>query len=533
MEDEQVPWWRDAVLYQVYPRSFADSNGDGIGDLPGLVERLDYLEWLGIDGIWVNPVMDSPNRDWGYDVSDYCSVHPELGTLDDVDRLVSEAGRRGIRIIFDLVPNHTSDQHPWFRNALSGRGARHRDWYVWSDPKPDGSPPNNWASVFGGGPAWTLDDASGQYYLHNFLAQQPDLDWWNDEVRAAFDDILRFWFDRGIAGFRIDVAHALIKDRELRDNLPATEDDDARVRELGQRAEYNMNRPEVHDIFRAWRKLCDSYDPARILVGETFVMDLRQMASFYGGGEDELDLAFNFPFALAPFQAGALRSIVEASEELIPPQGWPVWMASNHDVRRFPSRWCRGDERRARCALVMLMGLRGTPFLYYGDEIGMTDVDVPPEAVRDPVGLRRGTRRLGRDPCRTPMQWTPEPGAGFTEPDVTPWLPLGDHRARSVTAQRDDRRSMLALCRDLIALRREHAGLRRAPYERLSAGGDGVWAWRRGERLVVALNMSEREGSFEGPGGEVLLSADRDRDGEAVGARVELRPWDALVVRTA
>jgi alpha-glucosidase len=257
------------------------------------------------------------------------------------------------------------------------------------------------------------------------------------------------------------------------------------------------------------------------------------MAAFYGGGEDELNLAFNFPFALARFEVDELRGIVEASEELIPPQGWPVWMASNHDVRRFQTRWCRGDERRARCALVMLMCVRGTPFLYYGDEIGMTDVDVPGEWVKDPVGLRRGTRRLGRDPCRTPMQWTPEPGAGFTEPGVTPWLPLGDHSSRNVAAQREDPGSALALCRDLIALRRKHEDLRRAPYEPLSAPGDGVWAWRRGERLVVALNMSERAGVLGGAPGEVLLSADRGRDGENVGERVELRPWDAIVVRTA
>jgi alpha-glucosidase len=526
------PGWRDAVLYQIYPRSWADSNGDGVGDVSGIIDRLDHLEWLGIDGVWINPVTDSPNADWGYDVSDYKSVHPELGSLDDVDRLVEEAGRRGIRVIFDIVPNHTSDRHPWFRDALRGKQARHRDWYVWADPKPDGSPPNNWVSVFGGESAWALDEASGQYYLHNFLKEQPDLNWWNDEVRDAFDDILRFWFDRGIGGFRIDVAHALVKDRELRDNLPATEDDDARVREIGQRAEYNMNRPQVHEVFRRWRKICDGYAPPRILIGETFVMDLEAMARYYGDGEDELNLAFNFPFVLSPLDSGLLSDIVATTEKLIPPQGWPVWMASNHDVRRFVSRWCRGDETRSRAVLVLLMGLRGTAFLYYGDEIGMPDVHVPRAAVKDPVGLREGTRRRGRDPCRTPMQWSAEPGAGFTAPDATPWLPLGDHGRCNVADQRRDPRSTLHLCRDLIALRRANEDLRRAPYEPLAARG-GLWAWRRGERFVVVVNMSDDPADLSEVAGQVRISAARDRDGERVTAPLELRPWDALVIETS
>jgi alpha-glucosidase len=523
------PWWRDGVLYQIYPRSFGDSNGDGIGDIPGIVERLDHLAWLGVDGVWISPVMESPNKDWGYDVSNYKSVHPDLGTLDDIDRLVAEAGERGIRIIFDLVPNHTSDQHPWFQDALSGRGARHRDWYVWADAKSDGSPPNNWTSVFGGAPAWTQDAGSGQYYLHNFLPEQPDLNWWNEDVRAAFEEILRFWFDRGVAGFRIDVAHALIKDRQLRDNLPATKDDHPRVRELGQRAEYNMNRPEVHEIFRRWRKVCDGYESPRILVGETFVMDLEQMASYYGDGEDELHLAFNFPFALADLDVRVLRDIIETTEKLIPPQGWPVWMASNHDVRRYQTRWCAGDEACSRCVLVMLMGLRGTPFLYYGDEIGMSDAHVPRAAIRDPVGLNSTTKRRGRDPSRTPMQWSPDPGAGFTAPDATPWLPLGDHVGCNVANQREDPASSLNLCRDLIGLRRDHEELRRAPYESL-ATADGVWAWRRGDRFVVAVNMSDEPAVVDGVDGRVCISADRARDGERVDGHADLRPRDAVII---
>ena len=261
-------WWATGVLYQIYPRSFADTNGDGVGDLPGIIEHLDHLEWLGVDGIWLSPVTRSPNADWGYDVSDFTAIEPDLGTLDDVDRLVAEAGRRGIRVLMDLVPNHTSDQHRWFEDSRSSRASARRDWYVWADPKPDGSPPNNWVSSFGG-PAWEQTPETGQSFMFNHLSQQPDLNWWNEEVRSAFDDIMRFWYDRGVAGFRIDVANVIIKDAELRDNPVATEDDDFEAQIFGQRWVYNANRPEVHEVLRRFRALADSYDEPRVLIGET------------------------------------------------------------------------------------------------------------------------------------------------------------------------------------------------------------------------------------------------------------------------
>ena len=272
-------------------------NGDGFGDLQGVIDRLDHLEWLGVDGIWLSPVTPSQDKDWGYDVSDYGDVHPELGDLATLDRLVSEAASRGIRVILDLVPNHTSDLHPWFVDARSSVDAEHRGWYVWRDPRPDGSPPNNWVSVFGG-PAWELDERTGQYYLHNFLVEQPDLDWWNEDVRRGFEEILRFWFDRGIAGFRIDVANGLIKDRALRDNHPATEDDPEEVRRRGQRQVHNLNRPEVHEIYRDWRRIADAFDPPRILVGETWIFDLREVARFYGETGDELQPVLQLPIHL-------------------------------------------------------------------------------------------------------------------------------------------------------------------------------------------------------------------------------------------
>jgi alpha-glucosidase len=523
----KAPWWRDGVIYQIYPRSFVDSNGDGIGDLRGIASRLDYLEWLGIDGIWLNPITVSPNHDWGYDVADYCNVDPDLGDLDALDALVTAAAARGIRVILDLVPNHTSDRHPWFLDARSARAAVHRDWYVWADPRRDGSPPNNWRSVFGG-PAWSLDERTGQFYLHNFLSSQPDLNWWKEDVRRAFDDILRFWFDRGIAGFRIDVAHALVKDRHLRDDPVATEQDDESVRRFGLRQVYSMNRPEVHDVFRRWRRVADLYDPPAVLIGETWVFDPGALAAFYGSGRDELDLAFNFAFLLAPFEAAALGRIVEASDAAIPPDGWPVWTLSNHDVIRFPTRWCGEDDARVRCALLALLTLRGTPVLYYGDEIGLPHTRLPFEALRDPESRRRWPES-GRDGARTPMHWSADPGAGFTDATVEPWLPLGDHARANVGDQQSNSASTLSLCRDLIALRREVADLTLGAYSPHPAA-DGVWAWRRGERGFVGVNLSERSASIDAVRGVVRIATRRERDGTRIDGSLRLEPWEGVVV---
>jgi len=521
-------WWRDGVLYQIYPRSFGDSDGDGIGDLRGITARLDHLEWLGIDGIWLNPTMPSPNDDWGYDVADYVGVHPALGTLEDLDELIAEADRRGIRVLLDLVPNHTSDRHAWFQDALGGRDAPHRDFYVWADPKPDGSPPNNWLSSFGG-PAWTLDEASGQFYLHNFLPTQPDLNWWSEEVREAFDDIFRFWFDRGVAGWRIDVTHGIVKDRELRDDPVATAEDHPLIQARGHQQKFSMNRPEVHDVLRRWRVLAAAADPERILVGETYVLDLDQLIPFYGGGEDELNLAFNFLFVHAELEADAMRTIVEAMEAKLPATSWPVYTGSNHDAGRLATRWAGGDPERARVALLMLLTLRGTPFLYYGDEIGLPDVPLDPATALDPVPHRTGQPDRNRDPCRTPMPWTAEPGAGFTEPGVEPWLPFGDTAAH-VAAQREDPGSTLHFTRDLIALRREAADLRSGAYAPLPAPA-GVWAYRRGDGHAVVLNLSGAEATIDGLAGTVALATDRARDGEALEGALTLAPSQGAVVK--
>jgi alpha-glucosidase len=499
-------WWKEGVFYQIYPRSFADSNGDGIGDLRGVIEHLDYLSWLGIDGIWLSPTMESPNDDWGYDVSDYKSVHPDLGTLGDLDDLITNASSRGIRVLLDFVPNHTSARHSWFLDARSSRSAEHRDWYVWADPKPDGSPPNNWLSVFGGS-AWEYDERTGQYYLHNFLDTQPDLNWWNDEVRDAMDDVLSFWYGRGVAGFRIDVVHGVVKDKDLRDNLPATENDDVRTQALGQVPLYNMNQPGVHDVIRRWRKLSETQDPPRILVGETFLLDLAQVAKYYGKG-DELHLAFNFPFVFAAFEPEALREVVELTESILDPLAWPVWTGSNHDVLRLATRWCKRDERRIRLALMMLLTLRGTPFLYFGDEIGLPNTRLRPEELKDPVGKRSWTNDLGRDPGRTPMHWNDESGAGFTRPGVTPWLSFGDFQRINVKTQKNDPTSILTLTRSLIALRRRLSDLNAGDYESLTSP-PGVWTYRRGAGTVVALNFSEDEVNLD-LRGKILLATVAD-----------------------
>jgi alpha-glucosidase len=355
-------WWREAVVYQIYVRSFADANGDGVGDLRGIVGKLDYLAWLGVDALWLSPIHASPNDDWGYDVADYHAIHPQLGDGADLDRLVQEARRRDMRIILDLVPNHTSDRHPWFVDARSSCAAERRDFYVWADGRPDGAPPNNWRSSFGG-PAWTHDDVTGQWYLHHFLPSQPDLNWWNPAVRAEFDAILRDWFDSGIAGVRIDVCNMIVKDRALRDNPPAADEDPAFLRMLGQRQVYDSCLPELHEVLRRWRAIADGYDPPRLLLGETYVFDLGTLASFYGAG-DEIQLAFNMPFLFAPFDADALRAIATETASRLGADHWPVWTLSNHDVSRFPTRWCGEDPRKIRCALLLLLTLRGTPVLY-------------------------------------------------------------------------------------------------------------------------------------------------------------------------
>jgi alpha-glucosidase len=513
-------WWKRGVLYQIYPRSYQDSNGDGVGDLRGITQRLDHLngrdDSLGIDGIWISPFYRSPMKDFGYDVSDYRDVDPSFGSLADFDELLGQAHERGIRVIVDLVPNHTSDQHPWFTEARASGNNPKRDWYVWADPRPDGSPPNNWRSAFKRvGRAWTLDRRTQQYYLHLFLAEQPDLNWWNLEVRRAIEDVMRFWLDRGVDGFRVDVAAALLHDPLLRDEAASL---------AGRRRWPRVwGLHEVHEIHREWRRLLDSYGD-RMGVGEISEDRARHLVRYYGQN-DELHLSFYFHFLTRPWRASAFRRAIAEFETELPDGSWPNYTLSNHDRPRAASRY--GIEH-ARAAMLMLLTLRGTPFIYYGEEIGMTDVPIPDSRVVDVAG---------RDPERTPMQWDTGKNAGFTT--GRPWLPIAaDARRINVETQRDDPRSMLTFTRRAIALRRASAALRGGAYGRVRAPRD-VLAFTRTsgrERLLVALNFSAREHRVDAAElarrGTLELSTDPDRTtGLLDPGRVSLAPSEGVIVR--
>ncbi len=522
------PWWRGATFYQIYVRSWRDSNGDGIGDLPGVSQGLDYLKWLGVDAVWLSPTMPSPNHDWGYDVSDYCGVHPDLGTLDDLEHLIAQARERDIAIVLDLVPNHSSDEHPWFVDARSGPGSEHRDYYVWADGKPDGSPPNNWLCATGES-AWTYDEHSGQFYLHNFLASQPDLNWWDERVHREFEEIIRYWFDRGAAGFRIDVAHGLYKDALLRANPPALPGDHPAIRRGGLRQVYSANRPEVHEIYKRWREIADSYDPHRGLLGEVWELDLERFGDYYGRDKPELNMAFNFLFVEADLKARDLAAIAEGTVAALPTEATPVWTASNHDVGRFPTRWCNNDERAVRAALVVLATLPGTLVLYYGDELGMVDVYVPVDERLDDM-TRNTPGNPGRDRCRTPMPWSAGPNAGFTIASARPWLPIGEHANANVQSEQADPASVLHLCRELNSLRRSGEVAKPAPLERVLLD-DQVWAFRAGGVTTVA-NLSPGPATADlGPANLTVLASTRPgAQGGKVTGEMTLAPWEALVL---
>jgi alpha-glucosidase len=526
-----VPWWQSGIIYQIYVRSFCDSNGDGIGDLRGVASKLDYLKELGVDGIWLSPVTVSANADWGYDVVDYYNIDPHLGDLADFDHLLSEAHKRNIKVLVDFVPNHTSVRHPWFQNALTGPNAQYRDFYIWADPKPGGRRPNNWRSWFGGS-AWKLHRPTNQYYLHNFLPQQADLNWRNPAVREAFDDIMRFWLERGVDGFRIDVFNMLIKDVHLRDNPKPAKNDDLDIKILGQNPTRTISQPEIHDILRHWRTLVDSYPGERLLLGETtMVYNVKKVAPFYGH-QDELELAFNFNFVRAPFAAPALKKVIKDTEQAIKSPDWPVWTASNHDEKsRFSSRWAGGDDAKIRCGLMILLTLKGTPVMYFGDEIGLENVFIAPWRLKDPWGIRYWPVFAGRDRGRTPMPWKLAVGAGFTKEDSRPWLPYGKLEGRNVAEQDHEQNSILNFTRKLIQLRREHEDLQTGDYRQIATVSD-VWAWRRGKKLMVVINMSKHHQELRDIDGKILLDTTLKRQDEAVSGLLHLEPWQGVIIAT-
>ncbi|HET7045631.1 MAG TPA: alpha-amylase family glycosyl hydrolase [Gaiellaceae bacterium] len=477
-------WWRSAVLYQVYVRSFCDANGDGIGDLPGIRSKLPYLRDLGVDGIWLTPFYPSPGADHGYDVADYCDVDPQFGTLADFDALLADAHELGLRMIVDVVPNHTSIAHPWFRG--------HPDWYVRREGR-DGGPPNDWRSTWSG-PAWTRDEERGDWYLHLFAPAQPDLDWHNPEVQLAFEDVLRFWLDRGVDGFRIDVAQALFKDPELAD----VEEPESRPWWADWHT--GVNRPELHGLYRRWRHLADAYPGERMFVGELVLRDQQTIASYVR--PDELQLAFNFAFLHERFQAAALRGVIDATlAALGQVHATPTWVFENHDVTRLPTRLGGGDDglRRARAAVLLLLALPGTAFLYQGQELGLEEVDLPDELRQDPIFLRTSGARKGRDGCRVPVPWAEEPG-GFGFTTGTPWLPIPETWGPvAADVQAEDSASSLALTRAALELRPR---LGKGPFRWLDAP-PGVLAFTRGDvRCLVNLDGPDM------PVGEALLASE-------------------------
>jgi len=489
------PWWHRGVVYQIYPRSFADGNGDGIGDLRGLLDRVEYLAWLGIDAVWLSPIYPSPMADFGYDVAEYCDVDPLFGTLADLDTVRDALHDRGIKLLLDWIPNHTSDRHPWFLDSRSSRSSPRRDWYVWRDPRPGGGPPNNWVHAFSDGrPAWTFDAPTGQYYLHSFLPAQPDLDWSAPAVEQAMHAVLRFWLDRGIDGFRIDVVHGLGKDPELPDDPPER----AGLPHIA----FN-DHPSVHPILRRLRALVDAYPGDRVLVGEVFLLGPHDVTAYYGQG-DELHLAFDLPRCLhVPWEATSWRehtAAVLAAHEAR--QAWPTLVLSNHDTPRHRSRL--GSEARARAAAFLLLGLPGTPFLYAGEELGLEDAVIPPERAVDPGG---------RDGCRAPLPWDATPSHGW---NASPWLPWPPEPARrNVVELRADEASILHLYRRLLRARRGSPALAWGTWRPLRTNA-AVFAWERGadgDRRLVAVNFTDDEARLELEG-RVEVSSDGSGEGQ-------------------
>ncbi len=529
-------WWQTGIIYQIYPRSYQDSNGDGVGDLPGIETRLDYVRSLNVGAVWLSPIYPSPMHDFGYDVADYCDIHPLFGTLADFDRLLAEVHRRGMKLILDLVPNHTSDEHPWFIESRSSRDNPKRDWYIWRDPAPDGGVPNNWQSHFGG-PGWTYDEKTGQYYLHQFVKQQPDLNYRNPEVIAALLNTMRFWLDKGVDGFRVDVIGLMMKDPLFRDE-PLNPNWDGKLPWNRQEHIYTANLPEVHDLIRQMRVLLDSYEN-RMMVGETYLPNDELMKYYGAPGKLECHLPFNFQLIRTPrWEAAVVRRMVDAYEAVLPADAWPNWVLGNHDQHRLATR-C--GPAQARVANMLLLTLRGTPTCYYGDEIGMADVPIPPEMVQDPPAVNQPeiAHIVGRDPERTPMQWDTSPNAGFAAAGVRPWLPVAaDFATRNVAAQSADPTSMLSFYRALTLLRQAEAALTIGAYRSLDAGAPDIFAYLRSHettRLLIVLNFGgeARRLDLSAVSGraELLLSTEMTAPRPVTLADLALGPNEGMVLR--
>ena len=529
MAGESANWWQTGIIYQIYPRSFQDSNQDGVGDLRGIIHRLPYLVELGVDAIWLSPIFKSPMADFGYDIADYIGVDPLFGDLADLDSLIDAAHRSQLKIILDLVPNHTSDRHPWFVESKASRNNPKRDWFIWRDPAPEGAAPNNWLSEFGGS-AWEFDTSTNQYYYHTFLSAQPDLNWRNPAVRSAIHEVMRFWLRRGIDGFRVDAVWYLLKDDQFRDN-PVNPD----YRSGGLPRDaliplYTADLPEVHDAISGMRQVVDEFSD-RVLLGEIY-LPIERLVAYYGRDLDGVHFPYNFALLTAKWTAPSLAKLIEEYEAALPSGGWPNWVLGNHDRPRLATRI--GVEQ-VRVAAMLLMTLRGTPTLYYGDEIGMEQVAILPEQVRDPFERNVPGIGIGRDGCRTPMQWDATKSAGFS--DVDSWLPVAKNfREVNVAGSRNEICSLYSLYRRLIYLRRKHDSLTRGAYS-LILKGENILLFRRdhsNERVLIALNLGSEPFAIsfldDNFSGRVLLSSVAQREGEQVSATIDLSGNEGLLV---
>ena len=522
-------WWQDAVIYQVYPRSFQDSDGDGVGDLRGIIERADYFSWLGVDAIWFSPFFTSPMADFGYDVSNYVDVDPTFGTLADFDELIATLHARNIRVILDYVGNHTSDRHPWFLESRSSRNNPKRDWYFWRNAAADGGPPNNWQSLAGGS-SWEFDAPTAQYYCHTFLKQQCDLNWRNPAVRDAMHDVLRFWLDRGVDGFRLDAVGCIAKDPDLRDDPPNPDyrkGDPPFARNL---MVHSANGPDIMDFVAGIRSVVDTHPGEHVLIGEVY-LKIGEIAAYYGPDLIGLQLPTNFNLLWTAWKAAAIQEVIEAYEAVLPAGAWPDWVVGNHDQSRIASRIGRAQ---ARIAMVLLLTLRGTPILYCGDELGLQNVVIPPDKLRDPFGLNMPGTGQGRDPERCPMPWDETLKAGFTTGD--PWLPIGTNGpGSSVEAQRNDQRSMLSMTRELLALRRSVPALSRGSWSTLAVEGEGLGYLRSlgKSRFAVLLNLKDKPLLLriaEITSGRVIFSTHKNNTREPIRQNVELAANEGLII---
>lgn len=534
----QFKWWQKAVIYQIYPRSFKDSNADGIGDLQGIIDKLDYLndgteDSLGIDAIWISPIYPSPMADFGYDVSNYVDIEPMFGDLATFDRLVEAAHRRNIRIILDFVPNHSSDEHPWFIESRCSRDNPKRDWYIWKDAKPDGRPPNNWGSAFGGS-AWEWDESTQQYYLHIHHVKQPDLNWRNPEVVAAMQDVLRFWLNRGVDGFRVDVAGIMIKDEYFRDNplLPDLANKHDAMLYDQQEHLYDQDRPEVHDTLRDIRHLVDTY-PDRVLIGEVWYQPRHRWTAYYGENLDEFYLPTNFELMNQPWDAAAMQASVDELETIVPKSAWPNYVLGSHDAPRLASRY---GVDAVRLAAMMLLTLRGTPIIYMGEEIGMQNGVIAVDKLQDPIALN-GNPERGRDHCRTPFQWSTEPFAGFSP--IEPWLPISDtYHEINADIQTSDEDSILSLYRQLLHYREKHSSLNSGSYKPINDTPQDCFVYLREnseEQHLIVLNFSDIQHNLTlksiAESGDIVLSTHLDNEGFVELSSLSLRPYEGLLIK--